>query len=347
MSSAPTAASETPAPQQPQPPQQAYNPEDYRMTIGEHLEELRKRMFLGVTGFIVAFIVAMIFGDRVVYFVCKPLLIALARNKVTPQIFFTDAAEPFMTYIKAAMITAGAAAGPWMLYQIWLFIAAGLYPKERKYVTKYLPLSIGLLITGMVFLYTYVLPLMLEFFIAFQIGRPMQLGDVMKIKPVPVATQPAAIPIIEEDPKDPAPGTMWINSVSGYLKVCIARGEYRVINFGSESITTPIITLRTYFDMVIGMLLAFGLAFQLPLVVLALVKIGIVTIDALKRMRRIVYFVLSIVAAVIVPDVVTGMIALLTPLILLYEMGILMAWYQTRNQPKDEDTQAEPPATGA
>jgi sec-independent protein translocase protein TatC len=77
--------------------------------------------------------------------------------------------------------------------------------------------------------------------------------------------------------------------------------------------------------MVVAMLLSFGLAFQMPLVVLALVRIGIVDIPQLKKMRRIVYFSMSIIAAFIVPDVVTGMVALLIPLILLFEMGLWLA----------------------
>ena len=82
---------------------------------------------------------------------------------------------------------------------------------------------------------------------------------------------------------------------------------------------------------VIGMLLSFGVAFQLPLIVLALVRIGILEVAQLKHMRRIVYFALTIISAVIVPDVATGMIALMIPLVLLYELGILLASWNTRN----------------
>jgi sec-independent protein translocase protein TatC len=141
------------------------------------------------------------------------------------------------------------------------------------------------------------------------------------------------IPIVKDDPANPLPGSMWMNATTGFLKIAIGTGENRVLHFGSESVTTPIITLATYFDMVIGLLLAFGLAFQLPLVVLALVRIGIMEIATLKKMRRIVYFSLTVIAAVIVPDVVTGMIALMIPLILLYEFGILLAsWGQKKEE---------------
>ena len=208
---------------------------------------------------------------------------------------------------------------------MWQFVAAGLYPHERKYVTKYLPLSVGLFAAGVAFLYLYVLPLMLEFFIGFQIGMPMSLGETIGFPKSNGATQPIVFPVLEFDPTNPAPGSVWINATTGMLKICISAGNYRVLPFGSEGVTTPIITLGTYFHMVIGMLLSFGLAFQLPLVVLALVRVGIVEIEAMRNARRVVYFALTIVSAVIVPDVVTGMIALLVPLILLYELGILLA----------------------
>jgi sec-independent protein translocase protein TatC len=140
---------------------------------------------------------------------------------------------------------------------------------------------------------------------------------------------------LKDDPANPTPGAIWINATTGLIKFCIVPGKFRVLTYGSDSLTTPMITLATYFEMVIGLLLSFGVAFQLPLVVLALVRIGIVEIQTFKKMRRIVYFILTIVAAVIVPDVVTGMVALLLPLILLYEFGILLATWSGR---KDEKT---------
>jgi sec-independent protein translocase protein TatC len=122
-----------------------------------------------------------------------------------------------------------------------------------------------------------------------------------------------------------------MNADTGMLKICLAPNVVRILAFGSGNAVTPIITLATYFEMVIGLLLSFGIAFQLPLVVLALVRIGILEIETLRKGRRIVYFVLTVISAVIVPDVVTGMIALMIPLVLLYELGILLAkWSQKK-----------------
>ena len=300
------------------------DPEDYRMSIGDHLEELRNRLFRGAVGFFIAFIVCFIFGERLSRWFIHPFIDACNENKINPQMYTREVAESFMTYIKIIMIIAATVAGPWLLYQMWQFIAAGLYPTERKYITKYLPLSISLLVAGMAFLYYYVLPLMLRFFLAFTLGDPFPSP---KEHPTTNATsQPAiVVQIFEHDPKDPVPGSIWIDAETGLLKVCPIAGTVRVLPFGSGGLVAPQITLADYIDMVVGLLLSFGLSFQMPLVVLALNKIGIMDIPTLRKWRRVVYFVMSIVAACIVPDVATGMIALLIPLILLYELGILLA----------------------
>lgn len=307
----------------------AFDPEQYRMSIGDHLEELRHRLILGLGGFLIAFIVWFILGEKAVSVFLRPLQIAFARTHLQQQVYFTEVSEKFMVYIRVSMILGVATASPWLVYQIWKFVAAGLYPHERKYVTKYLPLSIALLISGMLFLYFYVLPLMLEFFLLFQLGDVMPLPDSMK-PPVNATTQPAIVSMIHGDPSNIAPGMFWFDVDHGLLKIALDPKDIRVLSLGSGSLTAQIITLSTYIDMVISYLLSFGIAFQMPLAVLALYKIGIVDIPALRKFRRYVYFGMTIVAAFIVPDVATGMIALLVPLILLYEFGILLATWSKK-----------------
>lgn len=300
-----------------------FDPEDYRMSIGDHLDELRGRLVLGVGGFFVACIICFIFGEHVTRWFIRPFIEACDRNQINPQMYYREVAESFMTYIKIVMICAATLAGPWMLYQVWQFVAAGLYPNERKYVTKYLPLSITLLVAGMTFLYAYVLPLMLEFFLAFNLGVSFPTRHPLPAEPT---TRPTVrLQVFNDDPKDPEPGSMWIDAKTSLIKICPSKGAVRVLPYGTASLVSPQITLADYIDMVVGLLISFGLAFQMPLVVLALHKMGIMDIPTLKKWRRVVYFSMSIIAACIVPDVATGMIALLIPLILLYEMGILLA----------------------
>ena len=129
---------------------------------------------------------------------------------------------------------------------------------------------------------------------------------------------------------------MWIDLDTGLIKVCLEKDTIRVLPFGSAGLVTPQITLADYIDMVVGLLISFGLAFQMPLVVLALNKIGIMDIPTLKKWRRMVYFVLTILAACIVPDVAIGMFALLVPLILLYELGILLAQWSEKKAKEAE-----------
>jgi len=75
--------------------------------------------------------------------------------------------ESFMVYLKVAMISGAVIAAPWIFYQIWLFVAAGLYPHEKKYVHRYLPISVGLFFIGVVFCFFLVIPLILRFLLGF------------------------------------------------------------------------------------------------------------------------------------------------------------------------------------
>lgn len=84
--------------------------------------------------------------------------------------------EAFMTYIKVSMVAGFVLTSPWVFYQIWLFVAAGLFPHERKHIYTYLPMSLGLFITGAVFCFSFVLPIVLDFLISFNnwIGVELQ-----------------------------------------------------------------------------------------------------------------------------------------------------------------------------
>jgi sec-independent protein translocase protein TatC len=91
--------------------------------------------------------------------------------------------------------------------------------------------------------------------------------------------------------------------------------------------------------LVITFMVTFGLAFQLPLVILALVSIGIVDTDFLRKQRKIVYFVMTIAAAFLAPgDIVTSMLALLIPLIILYEFGLWLVALGEKRKAREKRT---------
>jgi sec-independent protein translocase protein TatC len=299
-----------------------FNPDDFRMTVGEHLEDLRWRIILGLGGFIVALAVCLIFGDRVFVWFCKPLYKVLAEKGLNTQLHYDELGEGFTTWIQVCLVTATALASPWLVYQIWQFIAAGLYPHERKYVTKYAPLSIVLLVGGMIFVYTLVLPWTIIFFLDFADSVPVPHGgDVTTTQPY----TPMLLPRLAGNPPRPIEGEVWIDTAGGRIKT-FYEGQIRSIRFGSEKLLAPDIKVSEYIDLVVGMLITFGLAFQLPLVVLALQRIGIVERQTLKNARRYIYFGIAILSAAITPgDTITATVLLTFPLILLYELGIWLS----------------------
>src|SRR5438067_10650458 len=84
-----------------------FDPDSYRMTIGEHLEELRWRLILGLGGFFVMAILCFALGDYLIHAFLRPLMIAQLRAHQSPQIYYTEVAESFMTYLKVGLICAG------------------------------------------------------------------------------------------------------------------------------------------------------------------------------------------------------------------------------------------------
>ena len=301
-----------------------FNPDDFQMSIGDHLEELRRRILIGLLGLIPAVLLCLLFGRQFLTVLCRPLTAALQRYDLSPQIYTDELADGFMVYMKLSLIAATAIAGPWIVYQLWQFVRAGLYPTERHYVTKYIPLSIALLFSGMLFVYFVVLPFSLQFFISFTVDLPLEMPLIHPAH-AGATTQPTFVQAITGNPGRPADFQMWFDTTQNRLKMFIGN-KVRVIPFGPDNLVAPHFTLPDYLDLVLQLLLTFGLAFQLPLVVMALARIGIVEISTFKKWRRFVYLGLCVLAAALAPgDVVTATVALLVPLILLYELGIFLA----------------------
>ncbi|HWE01298.1 MAG TPA: twin-arginine translocase subunit TatC [Tepidisphaeraceae bacterium] len=316
-----------------------FDPDSFRMTVGEHLEELRLRLILSISGLFVAVLACLTFSERVMVFFCAPLTRQLVKHDIAPQVYYSNLTDPFMTYLKITLISAAAIAGPWIIYQVWLFVSAGLYPHERKMVTRYIPLSVTLFITGLVFVYVLVLPLSIKFFIEFSSTLSIRLDATSD----QVATKvPYQVPVIHGDVKSAHWGDLWFDDKTDKLKIAlpihgdadVGHFHIRSIPFGPETMMTPIITIGDYIDLVLTFMLTFGVAFQLPLVLLAVVSIGIVDITFLRQKRKIIYFAMTVASAFLAPgDIVTSMLALLIPLIVLYEFGLVLIVFAGKRKP--------------
>lgn len=138
------------------------------MSFLEHLEELRRCIFRAVVGVVLAFFACFAYADRIYGFIEIPLLAALKAHGLDQRsLVYFNPIEPFNLYVKLALIAALFLASPWVLYQVWVFIAPGLYPRERRYVVPFVLFTSALFILGGVFAYRFAFPLALDFLIGY------------------------------------------------------------------------------------------------------------------------------------------------------------------------------------
>jgi len=316
------------------------DPTNCTMSLGDHLEELRARLILALTGLTIGALVSMFgFGTQIIKFIEKPYVGAMSKYihaKETPRVkaemtsfvnlFFENLvaridpnepqldakrvefihkaslkavedwiertriasdnkelptfarlqtlapAEAFVAYMKVSFIAGLILTSPWVFYQIWMFVAAGLYPRERKYVHTAVPFSAGLFVIGALFFLFVIAPLTLKFFLGF--------GDI-------------------------------VGTASNW-------------------------TLQRYVSFITVLMLVFGLAFQTPIAIFILVRTGLVSIATLRRVRKYVILAMFVIAAVATPPDVISQISLAIPLCALYELGIILAIFAEKKAKQKE-----------
>jgi sec-independent protein translocase protein TatC len=133
------------------------------MTFLEHLEELRKRLFNSVIAVLIAFCVCCFFAKKIFYFVALPLTAALGSGK---KLAYMSLAEPFTLYMKIAFVAAIFLSAPCVIYQLWLFISPGLFPRERGYAFPFIFFATLFFLLGGFFGYRVVFPTLCKFFLS-------------------------------------------------------------------------------------------------------------------------------------------------------------------------------------
>lgn len=312
---------------------------DSRMSFGDHLEELRSRLIKAIYGLVAGFVICLFLGEEIFGFLAQPLLIALEWSGLEPQLGAISLTEPFVTYVKVSLYAGLFVSCPWVFYQLWVFIAAGLYPRERKYIHRIIPFSAILFLIGGMFFMLVVAPISCSFFIRFTAHYSM---PNIKSNPVFEWLLPAMA-----DKEKPQSQTTPEEELSGEAKVllellgpCTEKGilteeqaeEYRQRIRNPEpdpkegSFVKPWFTLQKYISLILVLGLAFGLAFQMPLVVFFLGRMQFVQLSTFKANRKYVIFALVIASALMTPPDVISQIALVVPMYLLYELGIVLVW---------------------
>ncbi len=225
------------------------------MTLVEHLEELRKRIIYCVYAVVVFSVLGYILSDFIFNLIRAPISPYLQGQGLV----FTSPMEKFGAYIKISVLFGFSLALPITLFQIWQFVAPGLYKNEKKYLGLFIGAGTILFLTGGLFAYFFAMPPAFE----------MLLG------------------------------------------------------FGS-SVDKPMITIDAYMSFFLGFLFAFGMAFELPLVLVLLGLIGVVQVSFLTRNRRFAIMLLAVASAILTPSAdAFSMIILLVPLVALYELSII------------------------
>jgi sec-independent protein translocase protein TatC len=233
------------------------NGDEERMPFTSHLEELRDRLIKSFIAVGVGFLIAYGFKDKLFEILMQPLIKVMGRGDT---LIFTGLPEAFFTYLKVAFLAGIMAASPVLIYQFWMFVAPGLYRKERKILLPIVFLSTFFFVGGALFGYFFVFPIGFKFFLGFA-NEKIQALPSMK--------------------------------------------EY--LSFSSK------------------LLIAFGLAFELPLVLTGMARMGLVTVDFLKKNRKYALLLFFVGSAIITPPDVVSQILMALPLMVLYEISIIGA----------------------
>ncbi len=230
---------------------------DEKLPFTAHLEELRNRLIISFIAVAIGFVISYFFKERLFDILVTPLKDVMGEGDT---LVYTGLPEAFFTYLKVAFLSGLIVASPVIIYQFWVFVAPGLYSKEKRLLLPIIFLSSLFFIGGSLFGYFVVFPYGFQFFLGFATET---------IRPLP------------------------------------AMKEY--LSFSSK------------------LLLAFGLVFELPLVITFMAKLGIISVEFLKRNRKYALLLFFVGSAILTPPDVVTQVMMAIPLMFLYEISILGA----------------------
>lgn len=296
------------------------------MSLGAHLDELRMRLIKAAIVPVVLAIVVFMNAAYLRAFILQPLVDALAATNQPTNLQVLSPTETIMVDLQLSIWAAVVVSVPWILWQLWRFVAPGLYAHERRYARFLVPLSALLVVLGLTGFYL-TLPYMMQMMIGFGTEAPRTVA------PPPSALDAAAprVLVLERDPASAEAGQVWMLKGDSQLYVAVDAGrgdgqlEVRTVATRTTGSLSQQYRLQEYVDFVIFFALAIAIAFQMPVAVLLLGWIGLLNTRFLRKYRRHAILVCAIVAAVVTPTIdIVSMLGLMIPLYLLYELGIVL-----------------------
>lgn len=232
---------------------------DEQLPFTSHLEELRRRLVISAIAALIGFVACYSFAEQLFEYLSEPVRNALPDGS---SLVFITATEPFFTYLKVAALAGVILALPVILWQIWGFIAPGLYRNEKRYAVPFVLTSFLCFAAGTYFGFMFIFPTIFTFLIQF-------------------------------------------GTATGELNAMLSMGSY--------------LTLST------RLLIAFGLVFELPIVIFFLARIGVVDHKWLSKNRKFALLAAFVFGAVLTPPDLFSQTSIALPFVILYEVGIVVA----------------------
>ncbi len=251
----------------------------------EHLAELRTRLIWSVLAFVTAMILCYFVWNPIFDFLTQPICQALEKRNQACGLILLKLQEGFFVAMRIAFFGGFVLAFPVVGYQLWRFIAPGLYRSEKAAFLPFLIASPVMFLLGAAFAYYIILPWAFDFFLGFQQGPLVAPPDA-------AAATGAAAGAVATKASEPWAGIVFQGSVEEYL-----------------ALTTKFI-------------LAFGVSFQMPVALTLLGKAGLVSSEGLMSVRRYAVIVILILAAMVTPPDVISQAVLFTVIYGLYEVSI-------------------------
>ena len=254
----------------------------------EHLAELRTRILYSMAAFVVCFIAGYVVRQPIFNFLSQPMCEAMAARGQQCQLVLIRMQEGFFVAIKIAMWGGFAMAFPIIAYQMWRFVAPGLYRSEKAAFLPFLIASPAMFLVGGGFAYYVILPFAFDFFLGFA------------------------------------------DSFSGQASGGLASVPTGVVYQGS---------IEAYLSLTMTFVMAFGLCFQLPVLLTLMGKAGLITSAGLRGMRKYAVVLILIVAAIVTPPDALSQMILFCAIYPLYELSIFLVARFERQRAEAEEAE--------